>query len=101
HPYYGGGMKIIPNAKIEPTRFPVLIIHSISKWKVVLGLFMTVFSGKHIKFKEVELMMVHSLKVCSNRKLTYQVDGATNTCYSCEITKQSDPIHVLGTNRPC
>lgn len=98
HPYYGGGMKVIPNAKIEPARFPVLIIHSISKWKV-LGLFMTVFSGKHIRFKEVELRMAHTLKVYSSQKLTYQVDGITDTCYTCNITKSSEPIRVLGTNR--
>lgn len=98
HPYYGGGMKIIPDAKIEPSRFPVLIIHSISKWKV-FGLFMTVFSGKHIMFKEVENMLGNSVTLHSNRKITYQVDGVTDTCYSCKITKQSEPIRVIGVNQ--
>nr|WP_222619097.1 hypothetical protein [Ornithinibacillus massiliensis] len=44
-------MKIIPNAKIQPNVLPVLVIHGISKWKV-LGLFLTVFIGKHIRLKK-------------------------------------------------
>lgn len=98
HPYYGGGMKIIPDACIQPSVFPVLIIHSISKWKV-LGLFMTVFTGRHIQFKEVELLETTELRISSTDKMYYQVDGETHMSRPCVITKQSESINVVGINR--
>lgn len=96
HPYYGGGMKIIPNAFIRPSVFPVLIIHSISKWKV-LALFMTVFTGKHVNFKEIEIFETTELKISSSENMYYQVDGETHMSQSCVITKQAEIINVMGT----
>lgn len=98
HPFYGGGMKIIPFAKIQPLKFPVLVINSISKFKI-LSLFMTVFTGDHVKFKEVEIIEATKVKVTSanQRDLIYQVDGETATCQSCTINKQVQPIIINGT----
>lgn len=95
HPYYGGGMKIIPDAVIQPKKFPVLIIHSISKWKV-LAFFVTVFTGKHTRFKEVELLQVEQLELYPQQTVTYQTDGQTDECPACTITKQKQPISVMG-----
>ncbi|MEC5421881.1 YegS/Rv2252/BmrU family lipid kinase [Virgibacillus sp. C22-A2] len=95
HPFYGGGMKIIPSARNQPTVFPVLLIHSISKWKV-LTLFMTVFTGKHVNFKEVEIIETTKLGVFSKNKVHYQVDGQTDTCNKCVITKESQSIRIAG-----
>lgn len=94
HPFYGGGMKIIPNAQIQPDTFPVLILHSISKLKV-LALFLTVFSGKHINFKEVEILNASYLKITANKPVYYQVDGQTSSCLACSLSKQSKPISVV------
>ncbi|QKY69738.1 diacylglycerol kinase family protein [Lentibacillus sp. CBA3610] len=95
HPYFGGGMKIIPDAVIQPERFPVLIIHSISKWKV-LGLFITVFSGKHTQFKEVELFQAEHLEIYPHKPVTYQTDGQTDDCPVCMITKEKQHIKIMG-----
>lgn len=98
HPYYGGGMKIIPHATIQPNRFPVLVLHSISKWKI-LGLFMTIFTGKHIHFKEVNLLEAATLRISAKKLVHVQVDGQIATCKSCMISKQSEAVNVMGTNR--
>jgi len=95
HPYYGGGMKIIPGAVIQPGKLPVLVIHSISKWKV-LALFMTVFTGKHVRFKEVELFQAERLEIKPERKIVYQTDGQTDECSFCVMTKQTEHIKVMG-----
>ncbi|MFC4556743.1 diacylglycerol/lipid kinase family protein [Virgibacillus kekensis] len=95
HPYYGGGMKIIPQAEIQPEKLPVLIIHSISKWKV-LSVFLIVFTGHHTRFKEVEIVEAKKVKVKSDSKITYQVDGQTSLCEKCTVTKQDIPFQVLG-----
>ncbi|WP_249872316.1 diacylglycerol/lipid kinase family protein [Oceanobacillus saliphilus] len=96
HPYYGGGMKIIPHAVIQPKVLPVLIIHSISKWKV-LALFITVFFGNHASYKEVEVLEAKSLKITSVQPILFQVDGQTDLCRYSEIIKQAAPIKILGT----
>ncbi|GAB3792164.1 diacylglycerol/lipid kinase family protein [Virgibacillus kimchii] len=96
HPYYGGGMKINPRSKVQPHKFSVLIIHSISKWKV-LALFITVFTGKHIHYQEVEVFETTSLEVTTKKSINYQVDGQTDTCYTCKITKEREGIPILGT----
>lgn len=70
HPYYGGGMKIIPSAQIRDGTFPLLIINKISKWKV-LGVFITVFTGKHIQFKEVELLEATKLEIRSDSSISF------------------------------
>ncbi|MEN2769192.1 diacylglycerol/lipid kinase family protein [Ornithinibacillus xuwenensis] len=97
HPYYGGGMKIIPSAKIEADLLPVLVIQGISKWKI-LGLFLTVFTGRHIQFKEVTLYKAKKLTITAKSNITYQVDGQTDTCQSCVITKNIQPIQIMGSD---
>ncbi|WP_220083843.1 hypothetical protein [Salinibacillus kushneri] len=47
-------MKIEPNARINSKDFYVTIIHNISKVKVLCLIF-TVFFGKHLSFKEVDV----------------------------------------------
>ncbi|SET82296.1 lipid kinase, YegS/Rv2252/BmrU family [Oceanobacillus limi] len=95
HMYYGGGMKIIPNAKIQPTTFPVLLIHRISKWKI-LGMFITVFTGKHVNFKEVELLEASKVSILTEENIHYQVDGQTNRCSRCTVSKESTSIQIIG-----
>lgn len=97
HPYYGGGMKIIPTAKIQASVFPILLIRSVSKWKL-LAVFITVFTGRHMKYKEVELIEATNLIIKSNHKLKFQVDGETDSCYTCKLSKQSESVKIIGTN---
>jgi len=96
HPYFGGGMKVIPQAKIEPQLFPVLIVHSVPKWKVLL-LFMTIFTGKHLNIKGVNLYKdISHLTVTSQHKLPFQVDGELNYGRFCQVTKRIEPIMMQG-----
>ncbi|WP_405100510.1 diacylglycerol/lipid kinase family protein [Oceanobacillus sp. FSL H7-0719] len=94
HPYYGGGMKIMPNAKVQPEKFSVLIIHSMSKLKV-LTLFMTVFTGKHVRLKGVELLEAKSLEIYSGVPIYTQVDGQTAKCTKTNITKEAKAIQII------
>ncbi|WP_217589825.1 diacylglycerol/lipid kinase family protein [Lentibacillus saliphilus] len=92
-PYYGGGMKIIPHATVQPDVFSLLVIRSISKWKI-LALFMTVFAGKHLTFKEVECFDASDIEIHSSRPICYQVDGQTGVCQHAKIRKNSDYVRV-------
>lgn len=96
HPYYGGGMKIMPNAKVQPDKFSVLVVHSIPKWKV-LALFMLVFTGKHEKIKGVELLEAEQLSIKADDEIYMQVDGQTMTCREAEVTKRTKEIQIIST----
>ncbi|TFB25094.1 diacylglycerol kinase family lipid kinase [Filobacillus milosensis] len=87
HPYFGGGMKIAPNAKINKKRMYVTIVHKISKLKLLL-LFLTVFFGKHTMLKEVEILEATKLEIKSKQRLTYHADGYTSYCYQCRVEKE-------------
>ncbi|WP_407272247.1 diacylglycerol/lipid kinase family protein [Radiobacillus sp. PE A8.2] len=98
HPYYGGGMKILPNATIKPNTFSVLTVNNISHWKV-LALFVTVFWGKHINFKEVSVFEASSLVIGSQKPMNYQVDGQSGVCQTSKISKQLPARSVYGAKR--
>ena len=51
-PFFGGGMKIAPKADPTDGCSDVTIVHHLSRLKL-LFVFITVFFGKHTRFKEV------------------------------------------------
>lgn len=96
HPYLGGGMKINPKAVNHKDHLSILVVDSISKWKVLL-LFGTVFTGKHLSFKEVETFHANKIVVSSDTPIPFQADGETgNTQYSI-ISKKTLPVQVRGS----
>lgn len=96
HPFYGGGMKILPNATIQPDNVSVLVIHGISKWKI-LALFMTVFTGKHTTFSEVEVFKAKEVKIIPTKQMAYQVDGQKGKCELMCISKDEYPMPIIGS----
>ena len=51
---YGGGMKVCPNAVMSDGLFDVMVLRPVSKVEFV-RVFPTVFSGKHINHKQVDI----------------------------------------------
>jgi diacylglycerol kinase (ATP) len=73
-PYYGGGMKITPQAKTNDQVLNLCIVHNISRWLLasILG---TVFIGQHHKFKQVTMLEGKEISVRSDRPMTIHADG--------------------------
>ncbi len=94
-PFFGGGMKIHPTALNNGEDISIMIIDSISKWKVLM-LFMTVFKGKHLGFKEVTTLKAKQIKIVSETLLPFQVDGEIGTTMNCSIAKKPLPLKVKG-----
>src|SRR5699024_7446062 len=92
HPYFGGGMKINPQAKNAHDTLSILIIVNISKCKV-LALFGTVFLGKHLLFKEVKTYSAHQITIYTDK---YQVDDETNYIQQVAVWKKPIPIQITG-----
>ncbi|QTN00126.1 YegS/Rv2252/BmrU family lipid kinase [Sediminibacillus dalangtanensis] len=95
HPYFGGGMKINPTAKIQPGSFSVLTVENITRWKLLL-LFMSVYWGKHMNLKEVSHFQVSSLTIDSETPIQFQTDGQVGTCKSCQVSKEADSRKIFG-----
>jgi len=97
-PYMGGGMKVNPQAHNNDTDFSIIVIDSISKWKVFL-LFGTVFFGKHTRFKEVHIFQAQEVTISATSasyQLPFQVDGEYGETNTATIRKLREPIYVKG-----
>src|SRR5699024_1759899 len=96
-PYFGGGMKINPEAINNGDLFSLLVIDSISKWKV-LTLFGTVFTGRHLSFKEVHVLKGKDIIITSETLQPFHADGETTEVYDVAVSKYSQPIKVFGSS---
>ncbi|MCL6587405.1 MAG: diacylglycerol kinase family lipid kinase [Anoxybacillus sp.] len=74
HPYYGGGMKIAPFAKADDGALDVVVVHNVSRLKILL-LFVTVFWGGHQKMKEVTMVVGKEIHVDADDILPLHADG--------------------------
>jgi len=73
-PFYGGGMKIAPDAKMDDRLLDVCIIKEVSKWEL-LRQFPKVFQGKHSTHPKVILKSCRNVRVISTEKREIFADG--------------------------
>ncbi len=101
-PYFGGGMKISPSSKTNDGLLELTIVHNLNKYKL-LFVFMTVFFGKHTRFKEIDLLSSSKFTIHMNdnyemhadgEKLTIETKNVPITFSACEnywqLAKKSD-----------
>lgn len=72
--YYGGGMKISPAADPSDGFLDLTIVHSLTRWKLLM-VFLSVFSGRHTSFKEVETYKVKDAFITTHKPVPVQADG--------------------------
>jgi len=73
-PTYGGGMKIAPRAKMDDGLLDVCIVGVIDPFKLFC-MFPTIYSGRHLKLKEVEHFHASRVRVETERPLDVYADG--------------------------
>ncbi|OIU70897.1 diacylglycerol/lipid kinase family protein [Rossellomorea aquimaris] len=73
-PYFGGGMKIAPEARPDDGVLDLTIVSGLSKWKLMF-LFISVFFGKHTELKEVHTLKGRSIKMKSRKGIPVHADG--------------------------
>ncbi|TDL34248.1 diacylglycerol kinase family lipid kinase [Jeotgalibacillus sp. S-D1] len=73
-PFYGGGMKIAPNADSQDGILDIIVVHHLSKLKF-LALFISVFWGGHLRFKEVDVIRGKKVEVWSGNHVLIHADG--------------------------
>ncbi len=73
--YYGGGMKIAPNAKRENDDLHVVVVKDIPKWKLIL-IFPTIYFGWHVKFKKyIDVIPGKDVRIAFDQPTYLQIDG--------------------------
>ena len=71
---YGGGFKIVPNARIDDGLFDVCIIRPVSEL-TVLRLMVTLFWGGHVSHPAVSIHQTHTLTIETETPLLLYADG--------------------------
>ncbi|HSJ36694.1 MAG TPA: diacylglycerol kinase family protein [Planococcus sp. (in: firmicutes)] len=73
-PYFGGGMKISPHSIVDDGILELTVVNRLSRLKLLL-VFGTVFSGKHLRFKEVHQLTGTEFLLTADRPVYRHVDG--------------------------
>lgn len=73
-PYFGGGMKISPHSKADDGILELTVVNRLSRLKLLL-VFGTVFSGKHLRFKEVHQLKGTRFSLSADQPVYRHVDG--------------------------
>lgn len=71
---YGGGMKVLPNARVNDGLMDVCIVEALSK-TAFLRAFPRVFTGSHGRHPKVRMMRATTVTVEANRKVLVYADG--------------------------
>ena len=97
-PYYGGGMKIAPDANPDDGLFDITVVHQLSRVKL-LFVFMSVFSGRHIHFKEVKTLKGKNITIYSAETQYVHADGEHIGYTPLSIHLQAKALEVLSRSR--
>lgn len=89
--YFGGGMKVAPQANIEDDNFTIIIVHGLKKWLLQI-LLMTIYPGWHKYIKKyVHLFTGKDIYVETEEPTYFQFDG--------EVTDIIKTIHVTSKSK--
>lgn len=97
HPFFGGGMKILPDAQPTDGCLDMIIIHGISRLKI-LTLFLTVFWGGHTCLKGVTILRGKTIKILPDRPVYQHADGEYIGNGSVELQARANELPVLAVN---
>jgi diacylglycerol kinase (ATP) len=93
-PYYGGGMKIAPQAVPDDGLLDITVVHQLSRLKLLL-VFISVFWGKHVHFKEVKTFTGRKISIESDSSLYVHADGEHIGYTPLNIQLQSKALQII------
>lgn len=75
--FYGGGMMIAPPQDRTKDTITMVTLHSAGRFRG-LFIFLSVFKGKHLKYKKnIDLLQGHRIEVTYDKPTSIQIDGET------------------------
>ncbi|MDE2723009.1 MAG: diacylglycerol kinase family lipid kinase [Gemmatimonadota bacterium] len=73
-PFYGSGIKIVPDAIVDDGVLDVCIVADVSRW-TVLRMFLRAYSGAHVGHSAVRVVQTRTLQIESDDSLWIFADG--------------------------
>lgn len=93
-PLYGGGMKVAPRAKMDDGRLDICIVGGVNPFRLFY-LFPTVFSGRHLKVKEVSYFNAAYVRAETEYPLDVYADGEYVCKTPIEVSIAPAALNVL------
>jgi diacylglycerol kinase (ATP) len=93
-PLYGGGMKVAPRAKMDDGLLDVCIVGAVRPLRL-LRLFPTVYSGNHLKVREVEYFPASRVRVETGDPMDVYADGEFVCRTPIEVSVQRAALRVI------
>lgn len=93
-PYYGGGMKICPDARCDDGLLDLCIVHDISKWEL-LRVFPRVYKGKHILHPSVTMLKGKHVEVLPESPLLIHGDGEVIGETPITVSVEQNFLHIV------
>jgi diacylglycerol kinase (ATP) len=93
-PAYGGGMKIAPQAKMDDGLLDVCVVGGVDPFKLFC-MFPTVYSGRHLKIREVRYFHAVRVRVETERPLDVYADGEYVCQTPVEVAVQPAALKVV------
>ncbi|MCM3587925.1 diacylglycerol kinase family lipid kinase [Mesobacillus maritimus] len=92
--YFGGGMKIAPHALPMDGELDVIVVHNLSRWKLLL-VFASVFWGGHTNFKEVHFYKGKKISIQTENQVVIHADGEVIGTTPINIEVVENSLHIL------
>ncbi|MBL4936671.1 diacylglycerol kinase family lipid kinase [Clostridium sp. YIM B02515] len=92
--YYGGGINVTPEAKIDDGIFNVCNIEEVSKPRILV-LFPKVIKGTHSKIKEVHFQNGKKIKLVSPKIISFNIDGEISRGKEVEFSMIENGIKIV------
>jgi diacylglycerol kinase (ATP) len=93
-PVYGGGMKIAPQAKMDDGLLDICVVGSLDPFRLFCK-FLTVYSGNHLKIREVDYSQAMRVRVETEHLLDVYADGEYICQTPVEVSIQPAALKVV------
>jgi len=93
-PVYGGGMKVAPGARMDDGLLDVCIVGGVAPLKL-LTMLPSVYTGSHLKFREVEYFQTERVRVETKFPLAVYADGEYVCETPVEVSIQKGALKVV------
>ncbi len=93
-PFYGGGMKIAPRAKMDDGLLDVCVVVDVDPLKL-LCMFPTIYGGRHLSIREVEYFQTGRVRVETEHPLHVYADGEYVCCTPIEVSVERAALKVV------
>jgi diacylglycerol kinase (ATP) len=93
-PTFGGGLRIAPGAQLDDGRLEVCIVSTMTKLRL-LRLFPSVYSGTHVKLREVKYFQAERLRIVAEPPLDVYADGEYVCSTPVEIKLERAALKVI------